>query len=56
MGRMFKSGSNAQEAGFAKSRANGNMVNVPGPEPPLDAFSTSGSKVPSSTAIPPVSL
>jgi hypothetical protein len=35
MGRMFTSGSNAQEAGFAKSWANGNIGNVPGPEPPL---------------------
>ena len=35
MGRMFTSGSNAQIVNFAKSRANGNIGNVPGPLLPL---------------------
>ena len=33
MGRMFTSGSNVQLVSFAKSRANGNIGNVPGPKP-----------------------
>jgi len=35
MGRMFTSGSNAQEPGFAKSRANVSIVGLPGPKLPF---------------------
>jgi len=52
MGRMFTSGSNAQIVNFAKSKANGNIGNVPGPKRPLGKTGVSALQLPRSRHLP----